>query len=288
MTVREASAAAVRLLEENGFPADDARADVSVLARHILRWTLTDWAAKSGETVSPRFANQLFELVRRRARHEPVAYITGVKEFYGRPFKVTRDVLIPRPETEGIVEAALTPVDSNARTTPVDSMIVIDVGTGSGCLAITLGLEWPEARVMATDTSEAALQVARENARSLGATNVEFLHTAFWPDVLAPVDLIVSNPPYVPESYRHQLEADVRDFEPAAALFASGDGLDVIREIVRRAPGSLRPGGRLIMEIGIGQSPDVSAVIRAAGLELLEIRPDLQGIPRTVIARRQR
>jgi release factor glutamine methyltransferase len=293
MLIGEAARAAVELLEQAGFAPDDARRDVSVLARHILDWSLTDWAAGGNKSVSPRFAMRLFELARRRASHEPVAYITGVREFYGRPFRVTRDVLIPRPETELTVEAAVGSRDGTME--PRDGMMeprvfrpggtILDVGTGSGCIAITLALEIPDARVVATDSSEAALDVARENARSLGAPNVEFIHAPFWPASLEPFDLIVSNPPYIPDAERITLPPDVIDFEPASALFAGSDGLEVIRELVRRARSGLAPGGRLIFEIGAGQDESIRQLISTSGLELVEIRCDLQNIPRIVVAR---
>lgn len=286
MTVQDVASAAARRLEAAGFPSDAARADVSVLARHLLGWTLTDWVTKARDAATPRFVEHLDAAARRRATHEPVAYITGEREFYGRPFQVTPAVLIPRPETEELIEAALG-VSGAPGAQGASGAYVIDVGTGSGCVAITLALEMPDARIVATDVSETALVVARENARALGAP-VEFLHAPFWPESLGPFDLIVSNPPYVPESDRTLLMPDVRDFEPAQALFAGPEGLDVIAELIPRAAKSLAPGGRLIFEIGAGQSDRVGALVDSAGLELIGIQPDLQGIPRTVIARASR
>jgi release factor glutamine methyltransferase len=165
--------------------------------------------------------------------------------------------------------------------------LIVDVGTGSGCIAITLALEWPSARVFATDISSAALEVARTNAEALGAT-VEFLQvidTELFPADLPAAGLIVSNPPYVSERDRASLMPDVRDFEPALALFAGDDGLEVIRALVPAAARALAPGGALVMEIGAGQAEDVIALAAGAGFDLAAVRPDLQGIPRVLVAR---
>lgn len=281
MKIRDVVADAAGRLADAGFPAADAWQDVAVLARHVLGWSLTDWATRSTESAPDEFATALNDLARRRATREPVAYITGTREFFGRPFHVTRDVLIPRPETEGIVELVLG--FSGVQLVGSARPLILDVGTGSGCLAITLALEMPNAQVVATDISPAALDVARDNARTLGA-RVEFIQAPFWPDALGPFNLIVSNPPYVPEADRRLLMPDVRDFEPAGALFGGPGGMDVIAELVPRAAKALAPGGTLLVEIGAGQSEGVSALVRSAGLELLAIHTDLQGIPRVVTA----
>jgi release factor glutamine methyltransferase len=281
VTVIESATAAARVLADAGFPLDESQRDVSVLARHLLGWSLTDWAVRNRDDAPAEFAARLDAAVRRRATHEPVAYITGVREFYGREFHVTPAALIPRPETEALVEVALHAA-TNARTQ--SALTLIDVGTGSGCLAVTVKLERPSTRVIATDISAAALDVARRNAARLGA-DVEFVETSLLPPHIQ-ADVIVSNPPYIPEHDRATLPADVREFEPAAALFAGPDGLDVIRELVPAAHAALRPGGRLVMEIGAGQADDVAALLKAAGFEGAYIKADLQGIPRVVVARR--
>jgi len=219
--------------------------------------------------------------VLRRMTHEPVAYITGVREFYGREFMVMRSVLIPRPETEGVVEAVRLGVLANPGA---GQPVVLDIGTGSGCLAITLALEHRDLRVIASDVSPEALSMARENARRLEADRVEFVESALVPPGLPPLDLIVTNPPYVPEGDRESLSPDVRDFEPAQALFAGEDGLDVIRSLLPQARVALKPGGALVMEIGAGQAGIVTTLVAEAGLRLMTIRPDLQGIPRIVVA----
>ena len=291
MTIADATAAVSAILREAGFDALDAQRDAGVLARHLLRWSLTDWAARNRETAPADFSGQLITLARRRATREPVAYITGRREFYGREFEVTQAVLIPRPETEQIIDAllhgALLPRAQNpdARDQP-EELTLVDVGAGSGCIAITIKLERAPVRVIATDVSTAALSVARANAQRLGA-DVEFVETSLVPEDVRP-DIVVSNPPYVPERDRSSLAPDVRDFEPASALFAGADGLDVIRELVPAAQRALKPGGRLVMEMGAGQSDAVASIVTDAGLELESIASDLQGIPRIVIARKPR
>lgn len=286
MTVRESVDAAAGVLTRAGFSVDDARRDAAVLARHLLGWSLAEWALRAGRQAPHGFGERLTGLARRRAAHEPVAYLTGSREFYGRDFCVSRAVLIPRPETEGVVDEALRVL----RGTDFKGVrpVVADVGTGSGCIAITLALEWPAARVLATDTSPGALDVARENALRLGAP-VEFFRTAppaFLPSDTSEVDLIVSNPPYVAESDRATLPPDVRDFEPAEALFAGEDGLSVIRALVRAAARNLARGGTLIMEIGPSQAGEVRRLLAAAGFDDVSVQPDLQGLPRIAVARR--
>lgn len=216
-----------------------------------------------------------------------MAYLYGGKEFYGRMFEVTSAVLIPRPETEIIVEAAL-------QRFPDDRAVlqIADIGTGSGCLAITLARERPAARVLATDISKAGFLVAQQNANRYG---VEDRIVFAFGDLLAEgpqttsnrFDLIVSNPPYVPDGDRATLQPEVRDYEPAEALFAGPDGLDVIRRMIPAAAARLKTGGSLIFEIGVGQDAAVGELIAAApGLRMVGLRNDLQGIPRTVVVER--
>jgi release factor glutamine methyltransferase len=275
---------AARLLERAGFSADAARLDAGVLARALLGWDQARWLADGRETAPAGFAAHLEAWVARRARREPVAYITGRREFYGRTFLVSPAVLIPRPDTETLVEAALACLDRMAA-----GALVADVGTGSGCLAVTLAAERPSIRVVATDISAAALDVARENARCLRVSDrIQFREGPLLAGAATPVDLIVSNPPYVREVERETLPADVVAFEPHGALFAGADGLDVIRLLADEASRSLSPGGRLAVEIGHDQADAVRALIDAtAGLATQAVVTDIESRPRVVVAARR-
>jgi release factor glutamine methyltransferase len=282
--------AAAEVLVLAGFKPDDARRDASVLARHCLGWTLADWAARNREDASVDVGERLLGLARRRAAREPVAYVTGVREFYGRDFRVTSAVLIPRPETEGLVEQAIGILETTGTTDDENGErrttgpVIVDIGTGSGCVAITLALECPSATVIASDVSAEALAIAEVNAQALGATEVRFMLASLLPAGLPPLDMIVSNPPYVPQRHRASLPADVREFEPGVALFGGEDGLDLIRGVAQAARRSLKPGGWLVMEIGDGQGDAVSEVIVQSGLRLDRVEPDLQDISRVVVA----
>ncbi|TVO52350.1 peptide chain release factor N(5)-glutamine methyltransferase [Denitromonas halophila] len=211
--------------------------------------------------------------VARREHGEPVAYLVGSREFYGRRFEVSPAVLIPRPETEGLVELA-------KDAFPTAPRAVLDLGTGSGAIAITLALLWPDAEVMAVDRSAEALAVATRNAHQLGA-RVRFAESDWFSAVPAAMrfDLIVSNPPYVAAGDPHLAEGDVR-FEPASALAAGPDGLDDIRRIAAESGPRLAPDACLFIEHGYDQAEAVSAILRRSGLKRVQSWPDLAGIPR--------
>ncbi len=269
-------------LERAGLSADDSARDAAVLARAVLGWDQAHWLVHRHDPAPAEFAAAFLTLVARRAAHEPIAHILGAREFFGRPFLVSRDVLIPRPETELVIDQALAWLSADGPASPT----IVDVGTGSGCLAITLALECPAARMVATDVSPAALEVARANAARHGvAARIEWRHAALAGDLAGAADLIVANPPYVAERDRGSLAADVREYEPAAALFAGPDGLDVIRPLAPAALRALRPGGALIMEIGAGQWPAVQDILGRAGFRDVAVHPDLAGIPRVVVGR---
>ena len=216
------------------------------------------------------------ELVRRRADGEPTAYILGRREFWGRPFLVTPDVLVPRPETELLVEAALAALPEGGSA--------LDLCTGSGAIGVTLALERPGARVVATELSPAALAVARRNAEALGAT-LELLEG----DLYAPVpagarfDVVVSNPPYVPSGELPGLSREVRR-EPAMALDGGPDGLALLRRITAESPRWLAPGGALILEMHESHAEALPAICREAGFATAEARRDLAGLWRYVVA----
>jgi len=232
------------------------------------------------------------DLLRRRLAREPVAYITGWRSFRTIDLEVTPDVLIPRPETETLVEVALEALAAMPLhgPDPQDEPLALDVGTGSGCVALALAAEDPFVRVVATDVESGALAVARRNAARLGlARRVEFVLSDLFADVgERPFDLVVSNPPYIPADEYVALEPNVRDYEPRRALYGGVDGLDVYRRLVPGAALLLRPGGTLAVEVGAGQADAVAGVIAAAGaFETAERRDDLSGITRVVCARRR-
>jgi release factor glutamine methyltransferase len=266
-----------------GIPPDQAGIDAEVLARAAAGWDRATWLARRNEPAGIGAAARFEAMASRREQREPVAYITGVREFWGLDFIVSPAVLIPRPETELIVEAALERLADPAR-----AWRIADVGTGSGCIAIALATERRAAMLTATDISEAALEVARQNAilRGVGS-RIGFLRTSFLDDAIGPFDLIVANPPYVPTFARTALAPDVREFEPHAALFGHGaDGLDEARAILAQAATRLAPGGWLLMEFGYGQGDEVrEGASRVPGLRVEMILRDLQGHERTLVAR---
>lgn len=257
-----------------------ARADAELLMLHLLGKDKAWLMAHRDEEFAANNAVTYTQLLERRREGEPLQYITGETEFYGLPFRVTRDVLIPRPETEHLVEKTL------ALAAGLREPRIVDVGTGSGCIAVALANKLPQARIAAIDLSAAALTVAQENARRNGAT-VRFLQG----DLLAPVagehfDFVVSNPPYVPNADRASLSVEVRDFEPAMALFAGDDGLEVYRNLIPAAFDALNPSGYILLEIGYGQSPAIADLLARSGFAQVEFVPDLRGIPRVACARR--
>lgn len=227
-------------------------------------------------------------LLERRAKGEPIQYILGECEFYGIRFRVTPDVLIPRPETEVLVERAGQLIPGFARASDGFSPRVLDVGAGSGAISISIAHDWGQAEITAVDISPAALEVARSNADRFGfADQIRFLQG----DLMAPVageefDLIVSNPPYVPARDRDSLAVEVRDYEPALALFAGDDGLEVYRRLIPVAHSALRHGGYIALEIGYDQAVPVRDLLQATDFEQVEFTPDLQGILRVVTARK--
>ena len=259
---------------------DRARQDAEALFLHVLGKNKAWLFAHSDEQLAASEASRYAELLERRYRGEPIQYIVGEAEFYGLPFRVTPDVLIPRPETEHLVEKAL----EVAASFPAPR--IVDVGTGSGCIAVALAHHLPQARITAIDLSAPALAIAEENAKRNGVA-LRFLEG----DLLTPVagehfDLIVSNPPYVPLADRASLAVEVRDHEPALALFAGPDGLEICRRLIPSAFAALVPGGFLLLEIGHGQSQAIAALLAAAGFGQIEFLPDLQSIPRVACAQR--
>jgi release factor glutamine methyltransferase len=259
-----------------------ARLDAETLLMHLMHRDRAFLIAHQNEILTAEGAVSYYALIERRMAGEPIQYITGEAEFFGSPFTVTRDVLIPRPETEHLVEKAL------SLAANFEKPRVVDVGTGSGAIAVALAHKLPDAQITAIDISAAALAIARGNAELNGVTErVRFLEG----DLLAPVaeeefEIVVSNPPYVAESDRKSLSVEVRDYEPAVALFA-GRGLDIYRRLIPGARDRLVAGGYLALEIGFGQNTAIARMLAKGGFGEVELIGDLQGIPRVASAKRR-
>jgi release factor glutamine methyltransferase len=265
---------------KDGPHPESARRDAELLLTHTLKKSRAWLLAHAEEELSGEQEANYTALVSLRRKGEPIQYITGETEFYGLPFRVTPEVLIPRPETEHLVEKV---IELAAR---FQQPRIVDVGTGSGAIAVALAHECFFAVMTAIDISSRALAIAEENAERSGAS-IRFLEG----DLLAPVagecfEIVVSNPPYVPSGDRASLSVEVREYEPALALFAGDDGLDVYRRLIPAAFVSLTPGGYVALEIGYGQSKAITELLARSGFEQIEFVPDLQGIPRVACARR--
>lgn len=285
MTIVEALQKAAESLSAHNVP--DARLDAELLLRHVLgkdrAWLLVHMQDRLDDQVQRSFER----IIDRRKLREPLQYITGSQEFWGVPLMVTPDVLIPRPETEFVVEAALKAV--SGITTPV----IVDLCTGSGCIAISLAKELPRARIFATDRSDRAVHVAQENARQNDVANrIRFLEgDLFEPleemDIRGRIDVIVTNPPYVRSGDLTTLQPEVRDFEPEMALVAGPAGTEVAERIIHQAPEYLKLGAPLIMEMGIGQTAALRKILESTHkFGSIGIVKDLAGIERVIIARK--
>jgi release factor glutamine methyltransferase len=278
VTLREHLTAAKARLAAAGIETAEAARDALLLAMHATGWSRASIHARDTDPPPADFAAVYASLIDRRTRREPIAYITGVQEFWNRDFAVSPAVLIPRPETELIIEEALSCVFG----------LAADIGTGSGCLAITLAAELPRARFVATDISSAALGVALANAgRHNVADRIEFRETRYLDGVSGPFDLIVANPPYVTRAEYVSLAPEVH-FEPRNALASGPEGLDDIRGVLAAAEEHLVPGGRLLLEIGHRHADALTDLIQSSQhLRLLDIRNDLQQIPRMAVIERK-
>ncbi len=264
VTLAEAINNAATLLSTAGIT--NARLDAEVLLSHIIMkdrvWLITH----RDDVLDDNHQREFADVIQRRTRREPLQHIIGNQEFWGLEFIVSPDVLIPRPETEFIIEAALAIVQD--RNTPVR---IIDLCTGSGCIAVSLAKELTAARVIATDASEKALAVARENTRRHGVSeHIRFLlGDLFEPleelDIRGQIDIIVSNPPYVQAGDLSTLQPEVRDYEPEMALIAGPEGTEMAKRIIQHAPEYLKKNGALIMEMGLGQAEALTRMVEATG-----------------------
>lgn len=267
-----------------GIDNDEAALDAELLVREVLGWTREQLLIVRHDAAPDGFAERFEPLASRRERREPVAYILGRREFWTLDFDVSPAVLIPRPETELLVEQTIDCARlMTGRDLGAGPLRVIDVGTGSGCIAIALARELPQATFVATDISAAALDVARRNARRHGVdARIEFVEADGIPELNEPA-IIVSNPPYVPLADWGVLPPEVREFEPHAALFAGPDGLEAIRALLRQADAKLERGF-LLFEFGFGQQDAIRTLVDGLSrLRLVRVASDLQRIPRVVV-----
>lgn len=271
--------ATARLVKALALEPREARLEAQILVAHALGVNRAWLIAHDLDELPMNEVGNLEALFARREKGEPVAYILGEREFYGRLFRVTPDVLIPRPETELLVEAAL------VRLPPAAPTRVVDIGTGSGCIALTLALERPAWTLTAVDISTAALKIAQENAARLGA-RVAFVQSDLFSHLEAtPFDAIVSNPPYVAEAAPHLGQGDLR-FEPASALASGPEGLDTLVRLIPQALGHLRPGGWLMLEHGWDQGDKCRGLMAQSGFMDIQTLTDLAGHPRVSLGRR--
>ena len=280
-TARGLVAEGARRLAEAGLPT--ARQDAEWLLAAVLGRERFALYLEPKEAVVEPAGRRFRTLVARRADHEPLQHLLGYEDFRGLRLRVTPDVLIPRPETEGLVEWALELLGPAP-------LLLADIGTGSGAIACALAAARPDARVLATDTSPAALAVAEGNVRALGLAGRVRVVAG---DLLEPlagalgtVDMIVANAPYLPTGILPSLPREVFAFEPRQALDGGSDGMDVIRRLLSAAPAALRPGGRLVLEIGEDQAGPLAALMAAGGFVDVASRDDLRGVPRYLAGRR--
>ena len=265
-----------------GAGLDAADLDARILVGHALALDHAALAAAATRRLSAKEDKTVAALADRRLAGEPVARILGRKEFWSLPLALDASTLVPRPETETLVEAALAAID--ARGPRTRALRIADIGTGSGAIVLALLSELPDAFGLGTDISPQASAVARRNARSLGLVRAAFVACDMAAALRGPFDLIVSNPPYIPSGDIATLATEVRDFDPHAALDGGPDGLNYYRAIAATVPALLAPGGTLVVELGIGQAEPVAALFAGAGLAPSPPRNDLNGVPRALIA----
>lgn len=291
-TLRRALDAAAKILANGPHPVR-ARRDsetllLCALGRDVPEINLAWLIAHEGDRLAPAAAVAFHGLIERRRAGEPIQYITGEAEFYGLPFRVNRDVLIPRPETEILVEQAVELAERLRKLGAIAAPRMVDVGTGSGAIAVALARALPFAEIAAIDISASALAVARANAERNGvAGRIRFLEGDLFDAVGGgSFDFVLSNPPYVSESDRATLDVEVRDYEPAQALFAGEDGMEIYRRLLPAARKALVAGGTLLLEIGCGQRAEMQTLLEQEGFAAIEFFRDLQGIPRVAMAQR--
>ncbi len=281
-SMRQAFAAAARILREAGI--DTPELDARLLLRHATGLTQEDLLAGPQFMLAPEVVARLDAAIARRLEREPVSRIVGLREFYGREFLINRHTLDPRPDTETLIDAALEAIERQGWREI--ALRLLDLGTGTGCILLTLLAELPKAHGIGTDVSEMALSLASENARRLGLESRASFAAADWLDgIEGEFDLILANPPYVASGEIAGLAHEVKDYDPLLALDGGADGLDAYRRIVAKATGMLRPGGHLMVEIGASQADAILGLFPAAGLgvDAHAVRHDLSGRPRVIL-----
>lgn len=285
LTIGQARRALAQSLTEAGIESADT--DARILVSHALGLDRAALTTRSEHALSADESRTIDMLAARRLKREPVSRILGAKEFWSLPLAVNAAVLVPRPETETVVELALDLIErAGAR---MERLRILDIGTGSGAIALALLTELPNASATLTDISEAALAVARANAETHGlAPRCGFVICDIAEGIDGPFDLIVSNPPYIAHADIAALEPEVRDHDPRLALDGGVDGLDAYRAIAAYACRLLAPGGWSIVELGFGQEAAVSALFNETGLTVTETRADLAAIPRALAAQKSR
>lgn len=282
-SVRQAFVETASVLREAGI--DTPELDARLLLCHAATLTHESFVARAGEALQPEAAARLEALVRRRVSREPISRITGTREFYGRSFLVDESALDPRPDTETLIEAALALIDKTGRWE--EPLRLLDLGTGTGCILLTLLDELPKARGLGTDLSPAALRLAEANARRLGVADRASFLASDWLDAIhGEFDLIVSNPPYIASGEIKRLAPEVAHHDPYLALDGGADGLEAYRRIAAGAARLLAPKGAILVEIGASQAPAVAGLLRDGGFLVEDDGPsfDLGGRPRVVVA----
>jgi release factor glutamine methyltransferase len=262
---------------------ENARFEARLLLCHVLQVETQVVIGYPERVVCAQDLTRLEDLLTRRERREPMSHIMGEREFWSLPFKVTKDTLTPRPDSETLIEAVLRHIPDQKR-----DMQVLDLGVGTGCLLLSILSEYPMAQGLGIDISPAALQVARENAKCLGLDERSVFQEGNWADGLSQkFDLILSNPPYIPSGEKDVLEPEVAQFEPDSALYGGPDGLDDYRKLADALPGVMDVDSLAVLEIGINQAYDVTKLMEIAGLRVLETPKDLSGIERCAIIRKK-
>lgn len=280
-TLKDALARTASSLADAGIP--DPRREAGLLVRHATGWDDATMLSDPDRQLEAGQAATLEAVTARRAAREPMAYIAGEREFWSLPFRVTPSTLIPRPDTETVVEAVLADIGDKTRT-----LRILDLGTGSGCLLLALLSEFPNASGTGIDISEAAVEVAKTNAVRLGFGARAAFRIGDWlENVEDRFDVVVANPPYVPDEDISKLDADVGAFEPLGALAGGSDGLDAYRRIAGGLSRILAADGIACLEVGVGQADSVAAIFAGKGFRMHAVRVDLAGIPRALTVSRR-